>query len=392
MKNKYTQWIISNVFAAVFCNLSYAALDNPLTEPQRDSLKKIQGFMNKHADKISTKFPYRINLFHQGNVNQNSSGIRISEKAQQLAKDNFSQLFYYQLYNHSMRVPHWHANAIEVGTVLSGKMRVTIWEGKGKKHVFTVNKNNTWMIPQANLHALENVGRDKLTFFVSYNSPTVADRDFITAWAALPDEILARTVGLTVDEISMIRKTTVNRLSALDASAVQESENQPSSFSSNFETIAPIYESSLGSIKRVDSYTNTKMQDMAIQKTIMKPGSLRAPHWYTGGSAMFYVYQGSGFFTMMDDEGVVYEAIIQPGDVISLPVGTFHTYLNTGNEDLVVYEAFRKEDASKEIEEISLLNGTQQFSLGVVQGSIGISKESVAKIMAQKPNDYILAF
>lgn len=62
--------------------------------------------------------------------------------------------FYYELYNHSMRVPHWHANAVEVGTVLNGKMRVTIWDGSGQAKVFTVEKYGTWMIPQATLPKL----------------------------------------------------------------------------------------------------------------------------------------------------------------------------------------------------------------------------------------------
>ena len=56
-----------------------------------------------------------------------------------------------------MRVPHWHSNAMEVGTVFEGKMRVTIWEGSGEPKIYTVEKNGTSISPKSKLHSLENV-------------------------------------------------------------------------------------------------------------------------------------------------------------------------------------------------------------------------------------------
>ena len=227
------------------------------------------------------------------------------------------------------------------------------------------------MIPQATLHSLENVGQDKLSFIVAYNAPITADRDFVTAWASLPDEILARSVGLTADEIAVIRKTTVNRLSTYDPAASPQETDIYSPFTSSFNRVSPVYQSQLGTIKRIDSISSPKMQDMAIQQTILKPGTLRLPHWYTAGDTFLYVYQGSGFFTMMNAEGKVYNVTIKPGDVISLPVGTFHGYLNIGKDDLIIYETF---NTSKNIREISLLEGAQHFNPAVIRGTTGLRK------------------
>lgn len=370
--------------------LSYAALapSQELSDKQAASLHidRIKQFMDKQT--LSTTFPYRIHLFTEGSIDKNKAGIRIGETAKQFATNDMGLLFYYQLYNHAMRVPHWHANAVELGTVINGKMRVTIWEGEGKTHVFTVEKNGTWMIPQAALHSLENVGPEKLTFFVSYNSPVVADRDFLTAWAALPDEILARSVGLTKEEISLVRKTTVNRLSSYDPSAVPEMADQPSPYANSFTNATPLYESPLGVIRRIDS-SNPKMQNMGLQQTILKPGTLRIPHWYTDSNCVLFVSQGTGFFMMMDDAGKVFNVTVAAGDLISLPVGAFHSYLNIGNDDLVVYETF---DAAKGLQEISLLSGAQQFSPGVIEGAIGLSKASAERITTEKASQYMMAF
>jgi hypothetical protein len=57
--------------------------------------------------------------------------------------------------------------------------------------------------------------------------PLSADRDFVTAWAALPDDILARAVGLSTDEISVIRKSSLTRcLMALNALVQASSKEQ----------------------------------------------------------------------------------------------------------------------------------------------------------------------
>src|ERR1700722_10823543 len=101
--------------------------------------KKIKVFLDQETKQLSPDFPYRLNLFKNGKIDENKAGIRLSETAQQFADLGLTGLlFYYKLHEHSMRVPHWHGNAVEVGVVLSGKMKVTIWDGLGKPHIFTV--------------------------------------------------------------------------------------------------------------------------------------------------------------------------------------------------------------------------------------------------------------
>lgn len=376
--------VLATVIASTSILFTGSYADTALTTQD-----KIQRFIEQQKPQLSPHFPYLINLFTQGQITKNQYGVRIAEMATQFPADTLGQFFYYELLDQSMRVPHWHANAVEVGTVLTGKMRVTIWEGVGKKQVFTVDKNNTWMIPQAALHSLENVGKEKLTFILAYNAPITADVQFEAAWASLPNAILARSVGLTEEEIAAIRKSDVERLSGFDPSADPESTDLYSPFSSNFSTLEPIYESSLGSIKRVDASNNTKMQEMAFQQTILKAGTLRLPHWYTAGDSFLYVASGSGFFTMLSREGTSYNVMIKPGDLIFLPVGTFHGFLNAGKDDLVVYEAFNK---AKDIKEISLLDGAQHLNIGAVEGAMGLNKAIVSRVVNQQPMNYMVSF
>lgn len=101
---------------------------------------KIEKLLQEESKNIAAEFPYRINLFKQGQIDKNSAGVRIAETANQLLSNNSGLLFYYEVVTDAMRVPHWHSNATEIGTVLSGKMRVTIWEGAGNTKMYTVEK------------------------------------------------------------------------------------------------------------------------------------------------------------------------------------------------------------------------------------------------------------
>ncbi|KTD10986.1 Oxalate decarboxylase OxdC [Legionella gratiana] len=396
MIGKTRQTIIGTIFLTGLMPLQVQAApysdETTSLGPQTTQLSsdpKIQQLLKDEEQNIAAEFPYRINLFTQGQIDKNSAGIRIAETANQLQANNSGLLFYYEVVNDAMRVPHWHSNATEIGTVLSGKMRVTIWEGSGNTKTYTVEKNGTWIIPIAKLHSLENVGSEKMKFLVVYDSPIAADRDFLTAWASLPDAVLARAVGLKESDIAGIKNTTVNKLSAFDPAASSIKADTYSVLSNSFITTKPIYQSDLGSITRIDPTVNPHMKAMAIQRTIMKPKVLRIPHWYTSGDVLLFVLKGEAFFTMMDNDGKVYHSVIHPGDLISIPVGNFHSFLNIGNDDLEVYEGFNHVDL---INEITLMNGVQHFDVGTIEGATGLSKDLVKKINKDKVESYMMKF
>jgi oxalate decarboxylase/phosphoglucose isomerase-like protein (cupin superfamily) len=109
-------------------------------------------------------------------------------------------MFFYDLVDNAMRVPHWHSDGDEIGLVLDGKIRVTIWNGNDcEKQVFTAEKMGSWFIPKGTLHCLENVSPQKTQFLVCYDNPNTADRDFIDAWHAMPTEIICASTFLSFE-------------------------------------------------------------------------------------------------------------------------------------------------------------------------------------------------
>ena len=295
-----------------------------------------------------------------------------------------------------MRVPHWHSDGDDIGLVLEGKIRVTIWNGNDyEKQVFTVEKMGSWFIPRGTLHCLENFSSNESKFLVCYDNPDTADRDFIDAWQAMPTEIICASTFLSVDDAHIIKKQQLrNRLSKFEPTTqLAEKTNHYSSFSNNFEYTEPVYISNLGEIRKISPENTVNMINKAWQKTILKPESLRIPHWYTNSNVLLYVDSGNGFVSMLDSIGdgnkeKSYNFMIEKGDVLALPIGFFHTILNISNEDLVFYEAFMSGNTN----EISILKGIQSLDNDVASGALGLSKENTARMLSHKAPNFIVKF
>lgn len=381
--------LLQPVVAATTTNAKFNDLSSSYQDNNQMSKDpNITNFLKSVKGELNKPFPYRMNIFKTGKVDTNSAGVRVSEQGNQITKNDAGLVFYYELLPSAMRVPHWHANATELGTVTSGKMRVEIWNGADKPTVYYVNKGETWIIPQGTLHSLENVGTEKLSFLVIYDKPVTADRDFVTAWASLPKSMLVNSVGLTQAELAHIQKTTNNPLSNFQPSVESEVENDPLGLSSDLNKITPFYSSDQGSIVRLGKDQNPNMF-MTLQRTILKPNAMRTPHWNTAGNELLYVQDGVAFISMMDDDGKVYQRLVQRGDLISIPVGNFFGLINVGSKDLEIYEAIQTPD---KFNEITLLGGAKQFNTDVIQGALNISKDSANKLLQNKDVPPITTF
>ena len=362
---------------------------------------KIANFLNSIKNQITKNCPYKMNLLKNGARSQNKAGLRISENGSQI-KSTYGQLFYYDLVDNAMRVPHWHANGDEIGIVLEGKIRITHWNGNEcNKQVFTAEKDGSWYIPRGTLHCLENLSDGKTSFLVGYNHPNAGDRDFLDAWSSLPAEIITASTYLSKEDAAIVKRQQLkNRLSKFEPTTHLASQAEVfSGYTNNFNLTKPLYSSSLGEIKRIDHTNTIEMKNMGWQKTTIKPGTLRVPHWYTNTNVIYYVNKGKGFVTMLDsfgggDNEKNYKFIVERGDIFAMPVGCFHSVLNIINEDLEFFEILYAENDQSTLNSntISILIGIQALSSDVAAGALGLSVDHVEKMMTHEAPKYMVQF
>src|SRR5579872_1594326 len=101
-------------------------------------------------------------------------------------KDKFPALegitcFTLELYDESMRIPHWHPNASELGYVISGTVEILIWRSPGESAVYVIEEGMCWFIPQGALHCLNNIGSEKAQLLVGFSNDSPQDMDLPVA-------------------------------------------------------------------------------------------------------------------------------------------------------------------------------------------------------------------
>src|SRR5262245_9062214 len=86
----------------VASTMGMSAVEKAVIAPNLDSMNlstspKIQQLLKSESQNISQEFPYRVNLFTQGEISKAPAGNRYAENAQQLSSDTSGLLFFYDL-------------------------------------------------------------------------------------------------------------------------------------------------------------------------------------------------------------------------------------------------------------------------------------------------------
>ena len=77
-----------------------------------------------------------------------------------------------------MREPHWHPETAEMGYIASGRGRITILNPGGRTETFEIVRGDTYFIPPAYPHHIENLGREELHILIFFDQPPRVMLDF----------------------------------------------------------------------------------------------------------------------------------------------------------------------------------------------------------------------
>lgn len=92
-----------------------------------------------------------------------------------------------------MREPHWHPETAEMGYVTSGKGRMTILSPGGHTETFEITPGDTYFIPRAYPHHIENIGSGTLHILIFFDQPIPGDVGFQTLPTCYAREVLEAT-------------------------------------------------------------------------------------------------------------------------------------------------------------------------------------------------------
>jgi oxalate decarboxylase/phosphoglucose isomerase-like protein (cupin superfamily) len=277
---------------------------------------------------------------------------------------NFSALsgvtcYALELWDESMRLPHWHPNASELGYVVSGSIEIMIWRSPGESAVCTLTAGMCWFIPMGALHSLNNIGKDKAQLLVGFSSEIPQDIDLPVAWNGIP--VPLRDAYTSPHQDLQKWKGVINNPLV---GKYQNNPNLPnvltaSPYGFDLAKVPPLFQDDdMGSVVwGVKSNWNI-LQSISVLRAQLRPGVARDAIWYPDAGTLYVVAKGSADFHLIITNDEPKPFSIKPLDYIYVPNGVLHTFINNSDSDFEIIAFFTQENP---LPEISLSVSTSFF-------------------------------
>ncbi len=111
-----------------------------------------------------------------------------------------------------MREPHWHPETAEMGYIASGRGRITILSPGGRTETFEISEGDTYFIPPAYPHHIENLGSETLHILIFFDQPTPGDVGFQTLPSCYSRDVLEAAFGVADSALPEFPMITVDPL------------------------------------------------------------------------------------------------------------------------------------------------------------------------------------
>jgi oxalate decarboxylase len=271
-----------------------------------------------------------------------------------VSQDNFPVLeditcYTLELWDESMRVPHWHPNASELGYVISGSVQIIIWRSPGESAVFNVEAGMCWFIPQGALHSLNNIGAHKAELLVGFSSHKPQDIDLPVAFNGVP-AFLRDAYTSPHSDLKKWRGPCANPLVSKFSVFSPPHQSTGSPYKFDLAQVTPLFQDpKLGSITWGIKDNWNILQNISLLRAQLKPKTARDAIWYPDAGTLYIVAHGTGQFqhVFADKEPRLF--VIKQFDYIFVPTGILHTFVNNASEDLELIAFFNKADPKPEI-------------------------------------------
>lgn len=238
----------------------------------------------------------------------------------------------------AVRELHWHANAAEWGYVVTGAVRVTLYDPEGRIDVAEAGTGDVFAFPRGYGHAIQNAGGEPTHFILIFDNGHFSEFATFssTDWLAhTPAEVLAKTLGVPASALATLPSGEAYIVPGpvppplADEQPASPQPLAPSSHAYRFS--AQPWESHPGGrIKIVSSREFPTSATITGALIDLEPGGLREPHWHPNAAEWFYILEGQMRMTLFQSQGQAQTATFDAGDVGYVPAGNGHYLENSG--------------------------------------------------------------
>lgn len=261
-----------------------------------------------------------------------------------------------EMYDKSMRLPHWHPNANEIGYVVSGKIEVYLWLSFGESSIFTVSSGGIWFVPRGALHSINNIGDENAKLLVGFDTDLPETTDLPVAYNGIPIEIRA---AYTNPHSELIKYVGTIKNPILGKYKSIQCEDIPSPYRADFNAITPLFDNPcIGSVIWAVKDNWNILKGISIIKILLKPHAIRDAVWYPDAAILYIVTKGKAKFNIVKAGTEPTPFVVKLNDYIFIPAGVLHDFINVCNDDFEVIGLFSKDNP---LPEVSLATSSNFF-------------------------------
>lgn len=278
----------------------------------------------------------------------------------------------------SVREPHWHANADELGYCLKGSLLVSFYGDGNLRQAFVVSEGEAFFIPSGAIHSVENIGDKGAEILLQFSHEEPEDFEISSVFGVFSNAVLGNTwdvFGTHFQGLPRSGKKTL--LAGLDQSTVISKANRYASpYRFALEASAPLIDNKGGSAKVARHNVWPILERQALYSLLLTKQGMREPHWHPETAEMGYVAEGEARMSIISPSGKVDTYILEPGDIYFIPKAYPHHIENMKNSDLHMLIFF---DRSMP-QDIGFSGSLKSFSDDVLSSTMDCKKEIFATL------------
>jgi oxalate decarboxylase len=252
----------------------------------------------------------------------------------------------------AVRELHWHANAAEWGFVVSGSVRVTLFDPEGRIDIADAGPEDVFYFRRGYGHAIQNTATVPTNFILIFDNGHFSEFATFssTDWTAhTPTEVLTKSLG--VPAASFAGLPTGEAYIVPGPIPPPLTQDQPATL----QPLSPLSHSYRFSNQPVETFAGGTMKIVTAKEfpastTIsgalidLAPGGLREPHWHPNAAEWFYILAGQIQVTLFGSQARARTDTFNIGDVGYIPQGYGHYLENIASDHCRILLGFNDGD------------------------------------------------
>lgn len=278
----------------------------------------------------------------------------------------------------SIREPHWHPNAVELGYCIQGNALIGVLGNANAFASFTVTKGQMFVIPSGAIHHIENIGNETAIFIIAFRHEAPEDFGFSGAMGAMTDAVLGNTYGLARSAFAGIKRSTVSKqiVKRTGAAVVPAAAGFENGLKFDVEAQHPLLSNTAGEVRFARNQFWPALKNISMYSLFMSDTGMREPHWHPETGEMGYVDAGSARMTVLDPSGATDTYVLKAGDMYYIPPAYPHHIEQLGDERLHILIFFDQPFP----QDIGYRATATEFSRPVLAATLGCEVETLPQL------------